>query len=807
MKKISKYFSIVVFISLSLFAQTKPDIVLFDEDDAAGVGYYDASWGTATVPSTLTLSGEKLTIETSQHYSGSHSGLLQWKSVSTGNWMIFVSSPGWTGMDVSGYDSIVFFVNAPAAVDASALPKLGLESTANKLSSLSAMGIHLPQGIDADAGTWQRVSAPLTAFEPFNEFNPAIMKDVNFRQDAVDNTQHTLWFDNIRIVSKESGGDTATITAPVHIIARVGDKSMTLHWDKNPEWNIAGYNVYRATALAGPYTKMNSGLLLTQSYSDVSVTNGQIYYFSATAVNTSQEEGPHSDTISVTPQPFASTDAFLEYLQQTSFDYFWYEANPKNGLIKDRSTKNSSSSIAAVGFGLTAIGIGIDHGFITRQEGRDRTLTTFKTFWNGPQASAPIGTIGYKGWFYHFLDMNSGTRAGTNELSSIDTGLLLAGMLYAKEYFDGNDSSEVQIRALTDSIFHRIDWNWMCNSGFSLTMGWHPESNFINARWIGYNEAMILYIMGLGAPVNPLPAASWNEWTKGYNWWLSSRLNQYFVNFPPLFGHQYSHCWVDFRDIADSYMKDKGITYFENSRRATLDQRLYCIENPKGFVGYGANMWGITASDVPTGYNARGTNMNDDGTLNPTAPGGSMPFAPEICIPVLQEMYNQHRENIWTGYGFTDAFNLTVNWWGPDVLGIDQGPIVIMLENYRTGNVWKTSMKSKIISDGLKKAGFTTVTSVSSVDIGVPVEFSLAQNYPNPFNPATTISYQLSSESNVILKVYDVLGKEIAILVNERQIAGKYSVQFNASQLSSGLYFYKLYASSFTETKKMILTK
>lgn len=811
---IFKFFLVLTAVFSILAAQNPVPIVVFDEDDAAGPGYYDASWGTVTSPSTLSLSGgggDKLPIQTAHQYTGSHSGVLTWKSAAAGSWKLFVASPLWTGQNADGYDSLIFYVNGPAPISASALPKIGLESTTNKLTSLIAIGDVLLSGIDADTSTWQKVSVALNAFQPYNGFDAAAFKDLNFHQNAADNTVHTLWFDNVRIISNTAPTvDSTKPAAPAKLVARVGDKSMTLHWNRSPQPNITGYNVFRATSISGPYTKMNAALLPTQSYYDVNVSNGLTYYYTVSSVNSLAEVSPNSDTIVITPKPFADTDAFLEYIQQTSFDYFWYEANPKNGLIKDRSTKDSPASIAAVGFGLTAIGIGIDHGYITRAEGRDRTLTTIKTFWNGPQASAPIGTIGYKGWFYHFLDMNSATRTWTCELSSIDTGLLLAGMLYSKQYFNGVDSSETQIRALTDSIIARIDWNWMRNSGFSLTMGWHPESNFINARWIGYNEAMILYIIGLGVPVNSLSATNWNEWTKGYQWFYSSRLGNYFVNFPPLFGHQYSHSWVDFRNIADTYMKGKGITYFENSRRATLDQRLYCIENPKGFSGYGPNMWGITASDVPTGYNARGTNMNDDGTLNPTAPGGSMPFAPEIAIPALREMYDVHRQKIWTGYGFTDAFNVTMNWWGPDVLGIDQGPIILMTENYRTGNVWKTFMKEKIVTDGLAKAGFTTVTGVADEQSILPTEYSLSQNYPNPFNPGTVITFTIPASSKqeiVTLKVYTMLGQEIATIVRGATAVGTHSVQFNGAGRPSGIYFYTLTAGNYSETKKMILAK
>lgn len=602
----------------------------------------------------------------------------------------------------------------------------------------------------------------------------------------------------------------AETTAPQNLVFRSGDKSVVLHWDANQ--TAGGYVVYRSTAAAGPFSKLTSPALQLVSYADMNVTNDQTYYYFVRAVNSSQTEGESSDTISVTPKAFADDNAFLDYLQQTSFDYFWYEANPENGLIKDRSTPDSPASIAAVGFGLTAIGVAIDHGWISRDAGKDRVLTTLKTFWNSRQGTPPIGMAGYKGWYYHFMDMNNVSRVWNCELSSIDTGLLLAGVLYAKQYFAGNDSVETTIRSLADSLFNRVDWNWMRNNSSSLTMGWTPESGFLDARWIGYNEAMILYIMAIGAQNNPVPAASWNTWTSGYQWFYNNWLGDFFVNFPPLFGHQYSHCWIDFRTIADTYMKSKSITYFENSRRAAIAQRKYCIANPKSFTGYGENIWGLTACDgpPPAGYNARGLNSNDDGTIAPTAAGGSIAFAPEISIPALRYMYDQYREKIWSGYGFRDAFNLTKNWWGPDEIGIDEGPIVLMIENYRTGNIWKTFMKEKIITDGLSRSGFTTVTNVAENKTAIPLNFSLEQNFPNPFNPVTIIRYSLPSKGkggrmNVTLTVYDLLGREAAVLVNERQSAGTYEVPFRASDLTSGIYFYRLTADNFSETKKMIV--
>lgn len=502
-----------------------------------------------------------------------------------------------------------------------------------------------------------------------------------------------------------------------------------------------------------------------------------------------------------------TTEALLDTIQHTAFKFFWQEANPSNGLIKDRSTSGSPSSIASVGFGLSAICIGVDRGWVSREAARDRVLTTLRTFWEMPQGNGATGYIGYKGWFYHFLDMENATRTWDSELSSIDTGLLLAGILDAKQYFNGLDSIETRIRALADSIYYRIDFNWMRNGLYALAMGWRPGTQFGGfGQWIGYNEAMILYILALGSPTHPIPGVSWYVWTSGYQW--NTYFGQSYVIFPPLFGHQYSHCWVDFRNIQDQYMRDRGITYFENSRRATLAQRAYSIANPRGHTGYSDSLWGITASDYPGGYIARGAPPpeNDDGTIAPTAPASSIPFAPEECIRVLRNMWNNYRPQLWTQYGFRDAFNLNVNWWGPDIIGINQGPMIIMIENYRNQRVWNRFMQNADIQRGLQRAGFQTVNGVEDRSKGT-YSFTLMQNYPNPFNSSTIIRYAFPVEGHVTLRVFDVLGREVATLVNEVKSPGTYEVVWDATGMPSGVYYYRLKVGGSVHTKRMILLK
>jgi hypothetical protein len=416
--------------------------------------------------------------------------------------------------------------------------------------------------------------------------------------------------------------------------------------------------------------------------------------------------------------------------------------------------------------------------------------------------------IGYKGFFYHFLNMTTAMRDGSTELSSIDTGLLLAGILDTKQYFSSSDSLDGVVRALADSIYRRVDWNWMRNFNSGILMGWNPGTQFGGfGQWTGYNEAMILYILALGSPTHPVPASAWTAWTSGYSW--QTQYGYSYVNFPPLFGHQYSHCWIDFRSIADTYMKGKGITYFENSRRATLAQHAYCVANPNGYTGYTDSLWGLTASDGPYGYGARGAppNQNDDGTISPTAAGGSLAFAPEVCIPTLRNMYNQYHTQLWTRYGFSDAFNITLNWWDSDIIGIDQGPIAAMIENYRTQAVWNRFMKNADIQQGLAQAGFQSVNGVADDHSNQPHNFEISQNYPNPFNPSTKFTVQVKNTGFISLRVYDLAGNEVALLLNKQLYPGSYVIAWDAKGLSSGVYFYRISDGQASKTGKLLFLR
>ena len=414
---------------------------------------------------------------------------------------------------------------------------------------------------------------------------------------------------------------------------------------------------------------------------------------------------------------------FLDALQHESFDYFVHEANPHNGLIADKTQAGSPASIAAVGFALSSYPVGVERGFMHRADAITRTLVTLR-FFHASVQSADADATGYKGFYYHFLDMVSGRRVWTCELSTIDSAILLAGILTAAEYFAGQSADEREIRELADALFRRADWNWAQNGGTTVTHGWKPESGFLRYRWQGYDEAMILYLLGLGSPTHPLPVEVWARWTSTYDW--RKIYDQELLHAGPLFIHQFSHIWIDFRGIQDDYMRGKGIDYFENSRRATHVQRRYAIENPSGFSGYGENCWGITASDGPGpakrmikgkrrcffGYKARGVPEGpDDGSIAPWAVGASLPFAPEIVQPALTHFETLRlREN--NAYGFKATFNATIadkfpqskRWVSPFHFGINQGPILLMIENYRTGLIWNLMRECAYVVAGLRRS-------------------------------------------------------------------------------------------------------
>ncbi len=416
-------------------------------------------------------------------------------------------------------------------------------------------------------------------------------------------------------------------------------------------------------------------------------------------------------------------DALLDPLQHAAFNYFLKAYNPRNGLVADTTREGAPCSIAVIGFALSAYPVGVERGWMARSDAVQRTLVTLRFLMASDQSGSACAT-GHRGFYFHFLDMQSGTRVWHSEVSLIDTGFLMAGILTAATYFDAGTLEETELRALADALYRRVDWRWAQRDSGAVTHGWKPECGFLNYGWEGYSEAILLYVLGLGSPTHALTDKSFNAWTMTYQW--ENLYGHDFLVAGPLFIHQFSHAWIDFRGIRDAFMREKNCDYFENSRRATYVQREYAMRNPGSFAGYGADCWGLSAGDGPQavarsiagrqqsfyGYAARGVPYGpDDGTLCASATLSSLVFAPELVLPALRALKARSDASD-TSFIRASGFNPTVSeagvngWVAPGEFGLDQGILVLMIENHRSGLPWRLGRANPYLRAGLRRAGF-----------------------------------------------------------------------------------------------------
>jgi len=382
----------------------------------------------------------------------------------------------------------------------------------------------------------------------------------------------------------------------------------------------------------------------------------------------------------------AELDVLIDTVARETFDYFWLEANPENGLIKDRSTEDSPSSIAAVGFGLSAIPVGIDRGWISYDEGYDRTLITLQTFASG-------GVEGERGFFYHFVHMETGRRVWSSELSSIDTALFIAGALTAAEYFAGTE-----VETLANDLYERIEWDWMMGDGNMVSMGWFPESGFLDATWSGFDEGLLLYVLAIGSPTHPVPVETWDRIIRP----VDTEGEYIYIAAEPLFVYQYPLAWLDLREQSDAYAN-----YFNNAGIACARNRQFSQNYESQYATYRNGVWGISASDGPAGYRAYGSaEGNHDGTIAPYASASCLPMRPELAVDSMRAMLHEYGSLAWREYGFVSAINEEVGWYSVEHIGIDQGDILLMIANYQDDFVWNLFMQNEHVQRGLEAIGF-----------------------------------------------------------------------------------------------------
>jgi hypothetical protein len=418
-------------------------------------------------------------------------------------------------------------------------------------------------------------------------------------------------------------------------------------------------------------------------------------------------------------------EALLDSIQYQTFQFFREQVNEDLGLFKDRALDEAPSSIASTGFALPVLAMGVERGWMSRDDAVRITGNALRHLVTADHSDAP-DAVGYRGFYYHYLDMEYGLRTWESELSSIDTGLLLMGVIFARNYYSRTTPEEQDIRDMAALMLGRLDWSIFdmppgSNQPNTISMGWRPENGLIDWGWYGYNEGLFLYILAAGTGMENAENR-YETWLETYKWSTPYEGLSH-VAFPPLFGHQFSHAFIDFRGLVDRSMHEFGIDYFENSRRATLVQQQYAMQNPHGWTGYGEFIWGVTASDGPgesynangrefLGYAGRGAagpdyNYFDDGTIAPYGALSSLPFAPEVVLPTIRYMIDTRGDRIWGRYGFYDAFNDTAGWVNDDFIGVAQGPLLVMIENFRTGLIWDYVMQDPVIQHGLNRLGYS----------------------------------------------------------------------------------------------------
>ncbi len=372
-----------------------------------------------------------------------------------------------------------------------------------------------------------------------------------------------------------------------------------------------------------------------------------------------------------------SDDEFLDKIEKDTFKFFWENADPKTGLIADSTIRGSPCSIAAVGFGLTAICIAQSRGWVTYKEAYARVLKTLKTFRET--------LVNEHGFYYHFVDMKTGKRAWNSEVSSIDTALFLAGALFAGEYFKGTE-----IERIAKYLYERVDWQWMMNDADLICMGWGPEKGFMDYHWDWYSEGIIVYALAIGSPTHPIAPESWLKWKRPVGEYGGYKVVYSF--FGSLFTYQFAQSWIDFRNLYEG-----DLNYWQNSINAAMANRQFCIDNSNTYKGYAEDSWGLTAGDGPDGYQGYGAepaeSVSHDGTINPYGMVASIALVPDVAIKSLKSLYEKYGNKVYGEYGFKAGFNVDRNWWGKDYIGIDEGAIVLMIENYRTGMVWEYFMR------------------------------------------------------------------------------------------------------------------
>ena len=757
--------------------------------DSPSEEYYDYSWMELTAPSELERKGtdlRKFPVETQTlPAQGFNSLRLKWKSLAGGTWVAIAAGNNWTEKDISDADTLLFWLYSVEGITAENLPLLFMEDVTNAKTTKHLFSDWCN---DLTAAQWVKVAIPMHLFlDAGDPVDFTRIKTIGFAQNTTDGVQHTLYIDNMRVFT--GTGASLPASTPTGVSAKGYDSHIELVWDPNPEAFVSGYALQRSTDGGNSFSPLaytgSNDTLFEDHVRELG--NAVTLQYRISALNGVGELSVPSDTVTASTRIF-SDDELLTMVQQYTFRYFYDFAHPASGMTRERNTSDNTVTSGGTGFGIMALLVGIEKGFITREQGIQRIQKILDFLENADR---------FHGAWPHWLNGNTGEVVPFSTYDNggdlVETGFLVEGLLTARQYFNHETPAEQSIVQKITTLWEGVEWDWYRQNN-SNVLYWHWSPNYgwqINMQIRGWNEAAIIYILAIASPTHGVPASLWDNGWAGMSNYLNGKtfygykLDVGWDKGGPLFFAHYSFLGFDPRQKKDAYAN-----YFNNNRNHTLINRAYCIDNPLDFTGYGENCWGLTASDDPDGYMAHEpVSGRDNGTITPTAALSSMPYTPEESINALTYLYRNMGKKIWGPMGFYDAFNQERNWYTDSYLAIDQGPIIGMIENYRTGLLWNNFMQNGEIDPALEAIGFT-----EDLATGIP-ENSRGNSMtvvPNPVTAEGNILFRLESPAIIRLTITDISGRNIAVLASGAIAAGDHRYALDKVALSPGVYIARL---------------
>lgn len=802
-----KHLFILVILTLSLTwrGSSSGQTYLFFQDSPT-TGFYDYSWMELTPPSELERLGNELRkfpVESIfPAVQGMNSLRLSWRSESSGDWNALAAALNWETKNISQADTLMFWLCSTEGLSANNLPKIFLEDVNNSKTTKHDFSAWSPSTLPA--GSWVRIAIPMTQF--LNAGDPVDftkIKTIGFAQNANDNLSHTLLIDDMRAFTGD--GNSPPASPPTGLTAEGFDSHIELTWNPNPEDYINGYQIQRSVDEGNTFNTIAVTNSTTTQYTDwvraLGTTVNAIYRIQA--LNANNEPSIPSDPANASTSVF-SDEELLDMVQKSTFRYFWDFAHPFSGMARERNSSGDVVTTGGSGFGIMAILTGIERGFITREQGITRMIQILDFLESADR---------FHGAWPHWLDGNTGEVVAFSQKDNggdlVETGFLVQGLLAARQYFNQTSTEEQNIVEKITTLWEGVEWDWYTkdNSGV-LYWHWSPDYQWqLNMQIRGWNEALIVYMLAIASPTHSIPASYWNSgWAGNSNYINGNSFYGYKLDVGwdrggPLFFAHYSFLGFDARNKKDSFTN-----YYILNLNHTLINRAYCIDNPLNHTGYGENCWGLTASDDPFGYMAHEpANDRDNGTITPTAALSSMPYTPVESTEALKHFYRELGQKTWGWMGFYDAFNQREDWWASSYLAIDQGPIIVMIENYRSQLLWNSFMANPEIGPMLENIGFVYDPNDVNATIAKKTHLTLM---PNPVTGTHfNIEFNLPAANSISISILSLTGKKIATLVDKMQCkTGMNRLTLEHGSLNAGFYLLTLTTGdNDAETIKLII--